>query len=150
MSDDISDAALADLIDALIEFAHRVQPRGDELREVVPLTGMEIAVIRAIHRTPHITPTQIAAATGLQRSNVSTAIRSLEGRGLLHREHPPGDSRVVQLTATELAVHNLEQIRQIWVERLHHAPKAVLRSFLATQPAITEITGYLDTPAPKE
>ncbi|MEP9381229.1 MarR family transcriptional regulator [Nocardioides cheoyonin] len=122
----VTDAALAELADAVLELARKLDVRRPEVRDVVPLTGTEVAVIRQIERTPRISPTQLATATGLQRSNVSTAIRSLEARGMVVREHPAGDGRAVELVATELATENIERLRAYWAQRLGQLDPALL------------------------
>jgi hypothetical protein len=46
----------------------------------MPLTGTEIVVVREVMRSTRDQPAERAAAAGLKRSNVCTAIRSREGR----------------------------------------------------------------------
>lgn len=112
---------LAALADAVLELAAKIDPRSPGARDVVPLTGTEVIVIRQIHREPRITPSRLAEVTGLQRSNISTAIRSLEARELITRRHPPGDGRTVELIATELGAENLNRLHGFWAERLGQA-----------------------------
>lgn len=119
-------ADLADLADAVLELARHLDPHGPRVRDVVPLTGTEVAVIRQIVRTPRITPSQVATLTGQRRSNVSTAVKSLETRGFVVREHLAGDGRSVALVATELATDNIARLREFWLERLHQAPDELL------------------------
>ena len=143
-----ADEALADLADAIFEIARRLAPRGQELRDIVALTGTEITVIREIHRSALISPTQIALATGLKRSNVSTAIRSLEGRELLERRRPAGDGRAVELVATARAAENLDRARLIWADRLRGVPPELLARCLDAAPALTALSQYFSTPVP--
>ena len=46
-------------------------------------------------------PSQIAAATGLQRTNLSTTLRGLEQKGLVQRHANPSDGRGVTVSPTE-------------------------------------------------
>lgn len=140
--DQPSDEALADFADAILEIARRLAPRGQDLRDIVALTGTEIAVIREVHRSARISPTQIAAATGLKRSNVSTALRSLEARGLLERRHPVGNDRSIELVATADAAENLQRVRAIWAQRLRQAPPALLQNGATAAPALQAIADH--------
>jgi DNA-binding MarR family transcriptional regulator len=104
-------------------------------------------VIRAIHRAPGASPSRIAEATGLARSNVSTALRTLEARGLVLREHPTGDGRTVELVATTLAEEHLARIREFWAHRLEQAPPEVRAAAIAALPALTDLVAALARPA---
>jgi len=128
----VTDARLAELADAVLELARKLDVRRPEVRDVVPLTGTEVAVIRQVERHPRISPTQLAAATGLQRSNISTAVRSLEARGMLLREHPSGDGRAVELLATELAIENIARLKAFWADRLRQVDPELLADGVAT------------------
>jgi hypothetical protein len=52
---------LAAMADVILDLAHKLDIRNPKLRDVVPLTGTEMAVIREVHRNPHMTPSQLAA-----------------------------------------------------------------------------------------
>lgn len=91
-----------------------------------PLTGTEIAVIRQIHRAPRATPSQIAEATGLRRSNVSTAIRALEAGGLVVRDQHAGNARSVALVPTALASESVARINAYWAALLQDVPGELL------------------------
>ena len=66
----------------------------------------------------------VAAATGLQRSNLSRALRELESKGLVRRSVDPADSRGVVVRSTELAAENLTTLRGIWARLLGDALEA--------------------------
>jgi len=137
------DDALADFADSVLSLARKLALRGRDREEVVPLTGTEIEVIREVHRAPRTTPTQIAAVTGLRRSNVSVAIRVLESRGLLTRETPPGDGRSVELVPTDFAAENVVRIRALWVARLREAPESLLAECASAVDAIVKLDEHL-------
>lgn len=134
---------LAELADVILDLAHKLDIRNPQLRDVVPLTGTEIAVIREVHRNPHSTPTQIAEATGLQRSNVSTAVRTLEAGGLVTRAQMPDNARSIALAPTTLAAESVERINQYWSEKLATAPTEALAQAVATLRALGQISTAL-------
>jgi len=136
-------ARLARLADVVHDLAHHLDIRQPELRDVVPLTGTEVAVIREIHRRPASTPSQIAEATGLQRSNVSTAVRTLEAGGLVVREQQPGNARSVSLVPTEKAAESVERINSFWAARLGVAEAADLETALGALDALSRIAATL-------
>lgn len=133
-------AALADLI---LDLAHKLDIRSPLLRDVVPLTGTEISVIREIHRNPNVTPSQLAAATGLHRSNISTAVRTLEAAGLVARVQAREDARSATLAPTELAAASIARINAYWVDRLSQAPTESLAEALAALTSLRVIAEAL-------
>lgn len=69
-------------------------------------------------------PSRIAAATGLQRTNLSTVLRGLEQKGFIERRTHSGDGRGVTVHATERGRSNATLVRQEWAaavsEAAHH------------------------------
>jgi DNA-binding MarR family transcriptional regulator len=59
-------------------------------------------------------PSQIAAATGLQRTNLSTILRGLEHKGLIQRQANPRDGRGVTVSPTERGRKNYALVRHEW------------------------------------
>ncbi|MGF6821753.1 DNA-binding MarR family transcriptional regulator [Microbacterium sp. ZKA21] len=110
-------AALADLADGVlalgreIEFRHRYD-------DVIPLTLNERLALRVIDRAGGIAPSELADRLGLQRSNLSTALRGLETKGLVTREHDGGDGRAVVVRSTPLAAENLRRLRDGWADAI--------------------------------
>jgi DNA-binding MarR family transcriptional regulator len=138
-----SRAQLAELADVVLELAHQLDLRTPALRDVVPLTGTEIAVIRQIHRAPRSTPSQIAEVTGLRRSNVSTAIRTLETGGLVVRDQLVGNARSVALVPTALASETVSRINAYWADLLQDVPEDLLTEGLAAAPWLARIAEAL-------
>jgi|GEM_PF-6369816 len=134
---------LTELADVVVELARHLDVRSPELRGIVPLTGTEVAVIRQVHRSPRTTPSRIAEATGLARSNVSAALRTLEARELVLREHPAGDGRSVEIVATELADDHVARIYEFWTRRLEQAPQDVRDAALDAMPALAALATAL-------
>ncbi|MFT2815781.1 MarR family winged helix-turn-helix transcriptional regulator [Leifsonia sp. A12D58] len=138
----ITDENLADFADAIREIARQLALSREDLREIGSLTGTEVAVIREVHRSTRISPTRLAAATGLKRSNVSTAIRSLEARGLLERRTAEGNDRSVELVATQLATENLQRMRSIWSEKLRRVPEPLVTDGVRATSALRDLAKY--------
>jgi DNA-binding MarR family transcriptional regulator len=136
-------SGLGGLADVVVELSRHLDLRSPELRGIVELTGTEVAVIRAIHHHPRASPSQVATTTGLARSNISTALRTLEARGLVVREHPPGDRRTVELVATDLAEENVALIHRFWEQRLSAAPPDVRAAALRALPALQDLAAAL-------
>ncbi|WP_460772185.1 MarR family winged helix-turn-helix transcriptional regulator [Microbacterium sp. GXF7504] len=134
---------LARLADVVTHLAGQLDIRHPDLRDVVPLTGTEVAVIREIHRHPHSTPTQIAEATGLQRSNVSTAVRTLEAGGLVVRGRVPDNARSVTLAPTAKAAEHVARIHTYWAERLAQAPAEALADAVSAVEALAAVSDAL-------
>ncbi|VTR78947.1 hypothetical protein CHMI_03735 [Cellulomonas hominis] len=136
------DDRLADLADAVLDLARKLDATQASLRDV-PLTGTETTVIRAVLNRPRSTPTQVAAATGLRRSNVSTAVRALEAGGLVVREHAAADGRVVELVPTARAEESLRHLRRFWAERLGEAPESLRAAAVRAAPDLAALTEAL-------
>lgn len=117
-----SDAALAEIAELILRIGRDLEPSGpDGVAGLVQLTGTEAAVMRWIHRSPDTTPAATAAATGLQRSNLSSALKSLVAKGMVEKRPDPDDGRSVRLRATPLAEDNIARLREFWAGRLRVA-----------------------------
>ncbi|NVN49440.1 MarR family winged helix-turn-helix transcriptional regulator [Mycolicibacterium hippocampi] len=112
---------LADLADVVMAVARAVRARASAEPAVVELSATEITVLRYLDHHPDVGPSVVAAATGLQRSNLSRALRDLETKGLVRRSADPTDSRGAVLRSTELAAENLSRLRAIWARLLDDA-----------------------------
>ncbi len=64
---------------------------------------------------------RVAAATALQRSNCSVALRSLVAKGMIERQTAPDDARVVRLRPTALADESVQKLHAYWADRLRVA-----------------------------
>lgn len=130
---------LAAFADVVLDLAHQLDITHPDLRGVVPLTGTEIAVIREVHRTPRSTPSQIAEVTGLQRSNVSTTIRTLEAKGLVVREQSTENARSIALVPTALAAESIARIHAWWEAKLGVADPEALADALQGLDALSRL-----------
>ena len=113
----VNDDALGDLADAVLALSREIEFRHHDL-DFIPLTLNERLALRVVDRVDEIAPSELAARVGLQRSNLSTALRGLETKGLITREHARGDGRGVVVRSTPLAAQNLARLRARWAELL--------------------------------
>ena len=104
-------ARFADLV---LVIAREIQFRGYGDERAVPLTASEGIVMRYLQSHPAAPPNQIASATGIQRTNLSTLLRELERKGLLLRRTSPDDRRGVAVQLTERGSSNYALVRQEW------------------------------------
>lgn len=117
----VGDERLADLADLIVNVARKVRTHGHDDDRVIRLTMTESAVMRHIGGHPGTTPSEAARATGIQRSNLSAALRELEAKGLVRLDRDERDGRGVRLHATPLADANLALLRADWAEQLRAA-----------------------------
>lgn len=112
---------LADLADLVLTVSRAIKARTAADPSVLDLSATEVTVLRFIDHHPDAGPSAVAAGTGLQRSNLSRALRDLETKGLVRRSPDPADNRQYLLQSTELAAENLARIRAIWSTILDEA-----------------------------
>ena len=72
--------------------------------------------MRVVDLYPGAAPSEIARRTRLQRTNVSTALRTLEQRGMISRAATTG--RGIAVTPTDRAEANLRTLRAAWSREL--------------------------------
>ena len=90
--------------------------RGYTDERAVSLSQSEGMVMRYLQRDPAAPASRIAAATGLQRTNLSTVLRGLERKGLIERRAQPEDGPGVTVHPTELGRRNYALVRGEWAE----------------------------------
>lgn len=117
----ISDGALAEFADVVLRIAREIDPNGPQAPDIVPLTGTEALVMRWVHHNPGTSPSAVAKATALQRSNCSVALRSLVAKGMIERQTAPDDARAVRLLPTAVADDSVQKLHAFWVDRLRGA-----------------------------
>lgn len=105
---------LADLADVVMAVSRAIKLRTATDPSVLDLSVTEVTVLRHIDHHPGVSPSAVAAGTGLQRSNLSRALRDLEAKQLVRRSTDTADNRQSLLHSTELAAENLARIRSIW------------------------------------
>ena len=112
---------LADLADVILALARVISTDAHLDPEVLDLTAGEINVMRFVDRNPGASPAAVAHATGMQRSNLSRAIRELEAKGMVTRAGSETDGRQVRLHPTDRAASNLKRLRANWTRLLASA-----------------------------
>lgn len=110
------ESELADLAETILAIGRELRMGMDA--ETVPLTPSEAYVMRYIDNHPGTSPSDVAKYTGLQRSNLSTALRGLERRGFVQRRVDPHDARGANLFPTDLAAANLARLRRQWARQM--------------------------------
>jgi DNA-binding MarR family transcriptional regulator len=113
------DELFAELADLVLNVGRLVRARTPAGVDAVPLNETERSVMRVVDLFPGSAPSEIAARTRLQRTNVSTALGSLEAKGLVTRE--PSEGRGVTVHPTKLAATNLVNLRSAWSAELGSA-----------------------------
>jgi len=129
-------ATVADLADAVLHLARELK-RVADAAGTLQLTAGESRVMRYLDRHPGSTPSDVAHATGVLRSNLSHTLRKLEEAGMVERTPDPDDARTVRLTSTARAASNLELLKRAWVDALApalppDAPAAEVARLLAS------------------
>lgn len=104
--------AYAELADLILNVGRLIRARTPTGAEAVTLTETERQVMRVVDLHPGCAPSEIAQRTRLQRTNVSTTLRSLEVKGMIVRTASGG--RGVAVTATDFAAANLRRLHYAW------------------------------------
>ena len=139
----VSDDLLAELADVVLRISREVDPNGARVLDIVPLTGTEALVMRWVDRNPGSTPSAVAEATALKRSNLSVAVGSLVAKGMVERRPDPEDARTVQLFSTELAAESIARLHAHWAELLRAALAGDERGVDATFALLTRVDANL-------
>ncbi|TCO46871.1 DNA-binding MarR family transcriptional regulator [Kribbella antiqua] len=110
-----------ELADLALIISREIQYRGYTDKDAVGLTQSEGMVMRYLVTGEPAAPSQIAAATGLQRTNLSTTLRGLENKGLIRRQASPSDGRGVTVSRTERGRVNHVAVRHEWARAVSEA-----------------------------
>jgi DNA-binding MarR family transcriptional regulator len=136
-------AALADLV---LIISREIQFRGYTDERAIPLSPSEGMVMRYLQHDHAAPPSRIAAATGLQRTNLSTVLRGLENKALIERRADPGDGRGVTVHLTERGRTNYALVRQEWAAAVSAAADHDTRRLDAALTLLTAVeTGLART-----
>jgi DNA-binding MarR family transcriptional regulator len=111
-----TDGDVAELAQLILNVSRLVRARTPSGDEVVALTETEGTVMRLVDLHPGSAPSEIARRARLQRTNVSTALRALEDRGMVTRTAAAGRGIVVR--PSERAATNLKILRAAWAREL--------------------------------
>jgi DNA-binding MarR family transcriptional regulator len=106
----------ADFADLVFSISREIKFRGYSSKEAVSLSPSEATVMLHLHRHPGTSPSRIAHASGLQRSNLSTVLGGLENMGLIERRTSAEDGREVKIYPTARGTSNYAVVRKEWAE----------------------------------
>ena len=112
------DQRWAEIGDLALVVAREIQIRPYLDERVVHLSPSEGMVMRYLQGGDPATPSSIAAAVGLQRTNVSTVLGGLERKGLVERGTNIEDRRVVTVQLSERGRRHYELARNEWAAAL--------------------------------
>lgn len=141
-----------DLALALFDLSRRITRLGPAQVGLEPLPASELAVLRAVMDEPGRSVSEVAVATNMQSSNVSTAVRALMDRALLDKRADPRDRRVSLLEPTARALAEREAIEDAIAGSVSAAltglPADAVEALVAAVPAIRQLTAQVtSTPA---
>ena len=111
----------AELADLVLIIAREIEFRGYRDPQAVALSQSEGMVMRHLMTVRAAPPSRIAAATGLQRTNLSAVLRGLEAKGLVERHANPEDGRGVTVRITEHGSANYALVRGEWARAVRAA-----------------------------
>lgn len=114
--DDVVDPAFMSLAELVIDIAREIQLRAVQITPVVPLTQTQGQVMRFVHANAGCSASDIADGAGLQRANVSTALKDLRGRGYITSRRDDADGRAIRIEATPLADETIDKLRASWAD----------------------------------
>ncbi|QHN32823.1 winged helix DNA-binding protein [Gordonia amarae] len=109
--------AIASIIQSIFFLARKIQRinLGDR---AMYLSNVESLILRHIDVNPGIVPGKISADLDLRSGNTSTALRSLEAKGLITKDVGETDRRRSHFRLTEAAHAEVAEVRSIWAETL--------------------------------
>jgi DNA-binding MarR family transcriptional regulator len=110
-----------ELADLALVISREIQYHGYTDERALSLTPSEGMVMRHLLKSGPVAPNEIAAATGLQRTNLSTTLRGLEQNGLIQREANPSDGRRVTVSPTDRGRSNYALVRHEWAAEVAEA-----------------------------
>jgi len=116
-----SEEQWADFADLVFFISREIKFGGYSSEEAISLSPSEGIVMRYLFRHPGAIPSQVAEAAGLQRSNLSTVLKSLEKKGVLERRPSAEDAREVHIYPTSLGKSNYALVRKEWARRVSEA-----------------------------
>ena len=111
----------ADLADLILTISREIQVRGYSAPEAHSLTTSEAAVMRHLQQEPSTGMTDLINATGLLRTNLSTVLKSLDGKGLIVRRVRAENRREITVHRTQRGRRNYEIVRREWSRLISRA-----------------------------
>lgn len=132
---------------ALHALSWRIARFGPAQVGLEPLPASELTVLRAVMDEPGRNVSEVAAATNMQSSNVSTAVRALMDRGLLDKRADTRDRRVSLLEPTARALAERNAIENAIAGSVSGAltelPPDAVEALVAAIPALRALTTHV-------
>lgn len=139
----------AELADLTLVIAREIQFLGYRDPDAVQLTQTEGTVMRYLHKHDGAPPSVIAAATGVQRTNLATVLTGLQRKGLIERRTNPDDRRGATIHTTERGRANYALVRGEWGTAVSAAAHDDRTNLDATLQLLREIAGGLTANRPE-
>jgi len=139
----------AELADLVLIISREIQFRRYTDERAVHLSQSEGMVMRYLKHDPAAPPSRIAAATGLQRTNLSTVLRGLEQKGFIERHAHSDDGRGVTVHSTERGRSNTVLVRQEWATTVSEAAGHDTRHLDAALALLTAVEAGLTRERPR-
>ncbi len=111
-----------DFLQHLWQLNHALERTSRQMEQTLGISAQQRLFIRCLGKYPGMTGSQLASLLHLDRGTVSTALRRLEGKGLVTMRRDPRDGRRISLGLTA-AGHALDQPAAATVE---HAVERLL------------------------
>lgn len=108
-----SDSDLRELDNALRGVARAVRRATPRHTGAEPLTDAQFEALRFIVHNPGAAPSELAALTGMQPSNMSVLLRQLAEYGLIERERDPADRRCSRVLPTAKAREHAREVEAV-------------------------------------
>ena len=112
-----------------------------------PTRQSELEIMKLLVRRPGLSVSEVARDLGMQPSNVSAAVRSLQQRGMLERRRDEHDARVVVLVPTDAAIADRAQREDAWgaalAEVVAGLPREDAAALTAAGPALHALAQQL-------
>ena len=85
---------------AVWELNHRLEVASSQMLRTVGVTAQQRMLLRVLSSAGSMTAGALAATLHIHPGTLSSSLRRLEGRGLLHRERAEDDARRIEVTIT--------------------------------------------------
>lgn len=109
---------LVELADATLHVARKLRAYSHLNPDIVTLSPLECLVLLHVHRSPGVSPSDLAHELALRSSNAATALRGLVKKGQVERRANATDKRAACLHLTSAAQQAIVRVRSTWLEAM--------------------------------
>lgn len=89
-----------EILRAVWELNHRLEVASSEMLRTIGVTAQQRMLLRVLASAGSMTAGALAATLHIHPGTLSSSLRRLEARGLLHRERAAEDARRIEVTVT--------------------------------------------------